>query len=42
MISGHDKLLSLWNLSSQDKVWEKKPESLRKGGSLDQIKVAID
>lgn len=42
MVTGHDKLLQLWQLSTGDKVWEKKPDSIRKTGSMDQLKVYID
>jgi hypothetical protein len=35
VVTGHDKLLQLWQLSTGDKVWEKKPESVRKTGSMD-------
>lgn len=42
VITGHDKLLQLWSMSTGDKVWEKKPDSVRKIGSMDQLKVYID
>ena len=34
-VTGHDKLLSLWQLSNTDRVWEKKPDSIRKTGTMD-------
>lgn len=42
MVTGHDKLLQLWQMSTGDKVWEKKPDSVRKTGSMDQLKVYMD
>ena len=44
LVIGHDKLLQLWQLGGAhtEKVWDKKPESVRKSGSQDQIKVHID
>jgi WD40 repeat protein len=35
IVTGHDKFLQLWQLSNCEKVWEKKPESIRKSGTLD-------
>lgn len=40
--TGHDKLIQLWQLSNLDRVWEKKPESIRKIGTQDQIKIIVD
>ena len=42
LLTGHDKILQLWYLSSLEKVWDKRPDSIRKTGSQDQIKVQID
>lgn len=42
IVTGHDKLLQLWQLPSCERVWEKKPDSARKSGSLDQVRVMID
>jgi WD40 repeat protein len=42
MVTGHDKLLMLWQISTGEKVWEKKAESGRKAGSMDHVRVQID
>lgn len=42
VVTGHDKLLQLWSMNTGDKIWEKKPDSVRKTGSMDQLKVFVD
>ena len=38
-VTGHDKLVSVWQVSNTDRIWEKRPESTRKSGTMDQLKV---
>jgi len=42
LVTGHDKALALFHLSNMERVWEKKPESIRKTGTQDQIRVFVD
>jgi len=35
VLTGHEKMLTLWNLGTGEKIFEKKPESSRKSGSQD-------
>ena len=42
MATGHDKVIQMWQISTGEKIWEKKPESIKKSSPMDQIRVALD